>query len=135
MNIFRNAILVLALSLSLGGCADFNKLQESFIAATNITVSPKAVYVARNTFDALEQTATNYIVSCNRAPSGPACSTVAIQQIIPLVRSGRVTRNQLTAYVKMHPDAIGAQGLYDALIDVTGAIKKIGAQYNIKGLV
>jgi hypothetical protein len=129
----KRLILIAALALSLGGCAQLAKIQSAYQVVTNTTISPKAVYIARNTFDALEQTATNYIVQCNALP-GPLCSKQAIQQIIPLVRSGRVTRNQLTAYVKAHPDAIGSEGLYDALNYTIDTIKQIGAKYQIKGL-
>src|SRR5690348_11776583 len=57
----KKLLLIIAVSLSLSGCANF---QNAWGIVTGATVSPTAVYIARNSFDALEATATNYISYC-----------------------------------------------------------------------
>src|SRR6185369_122280 len=110
------AIAVLALSL--GGCAD-TKLGD-FIAtvksAASGSVSPEAIYIARNAFDTVEVSATNYL-SLPRCPKqAPFCREPSVTpQLIAAVRSGRDARNAATVFLKDHPNELGSQGLYDAL--------------------
>ena len=129
--------LIIALaSLSLAGCAgtrvgNFIATVES--AATG-TVSPEAIYIARNAFNTVEVSATNYL-SLKRCPvQAPFCrDPVATSKLIPAIRSGRVARNNATQFLKDHPNQLGTQGLYDALTSATDTIKFILQQYNVGG--
>lgn len=127
----KRIIIALALTLSLGACAN---LQNVWNTVTGATVSPQAVYIAENAFDALEVTATGYLKICHADMATPGCSKTAIAQIIPAVRSGRVARTNLNAFMKAHPDALGATGLYDALVTATNTLQSVSTQYNIVGV-
>lgn len=122
----------LLLVLSLGGCASFT---NAWNTATGASVSPQAVYVARNSFDVIEVTATNYIVFCKVHPVTVGCSKTAIAKLIPAVRSGRVARSNLTQFQKNNPGVLGTTGLYNALVAATNTVQAIATQYNITGVV
>ena len=122
---------VILFALSLGACAN---LQNAWNTVTGATVSPQAVYLAENGYDALEVTAKNYLHICRTAPKTPGCSAEAISKVIPAVRAGRVARTNLDAFMKAHPDALGASGLYDALISATNTLQSIATTYNIAGV-
>lgn len=128
----KKLIIALALTASVSGCADFN---NTWGTITGATVSPTAVYIARNSFDALEATSTNYIVFCKVHPKTVGCSKEAINKIIPAVRSGRVARSNLVQFQKDHPGELGTQGLYDALVNATNTLQAISTNYNITGVV
>jgi len=123
-------LFIIAALVMLAGCA---QLKNAYDTVTGATVSPKLVIVAANAFNAVEATATNYISYCAPNPSPAGCSDTAIKQMIPAVRSGRDARNALETFMKSHPDAIGAQGLYDALVSATGTLNAIVAEYDVKG--
>lgn len=127
----RKIFVVLALTLSLAGCQNAQGLWDRF---TTAQVSPRAVYLAENGYDAVEVTATGYLKICHARMSTPGCSSTAIAQIIPAVRSGRIARNNLNAFMKAHPDALGATGLYDALVTATNTLQSVSTQYNIAGV-
>lgn len=127
----RKLLVALALTLSLAGCANF---QNAWGVVTGATVSPAAVYVARNSFDAVEVSATNYITYCKVHPKTVGCSKTAIAKLIPAVRSGRVARNNLTQFQKDHPGQLGPTGLYDALVSATNTVQAIQTQYNTTGV-
>jgi hypothetical protein len=129
-------LLIIALALSLGGCAgtkvgDFIGTIES--AATG-SVSPEAIYIARNAFDTVEVSARNYL-SLPRCPKqAPICRDPSVTpQLIDAVRSGKDARNAATVFLKQHPNQLGSQGLYDALTTATSTIKTILARYNVGG--
>lgn len=112
---------------ALAGCAN---LKTAWSTITSATVSPKAVVVAANAFDAAEKTATNYISYCAPNPAPAGCDDKAIQsQLIPAIRSGRTARNSLEAFQKAHPGELGDQGVYDALVSATSTISAIVANY------
>lgn len=113
----RKIILALALAVSLGGCATLQRIDAAWQAVKSATVSPQAVVVAANTFNALEATATNYLrlAKCTGA-NGPICRDPAITaKVIPAVRAGRAARDSLLAFQRAHPGQLGDQGVYDAL--------------------
>lgn len=132
----KKILVVIALSLTLSGCAgtrlgDFIATVQS--AATG-TVSPEAIYIARNAFDAVEVSATNYLLLKRCPTNAPFCrDPAATKQLIPAIRSGRDARNAASLFLKQHPNQLGTQGLYDALTTSTATIKKILAQYNVGG--
>lgn len=125
-------ILVTAIALtSLVGCAS---LTNDYNAITGSTVSPTAVIVAANAFDAVEATATNYLrlKKCS-ATTGPVCRNVAATAaIIPAIRSGRQARNNLEAFMQANPGVLGPTGLYNALTMATSTLEQVFAQYQIK---
>lgn len=130
------AITTLMLTISLGGCAgtrigDFINTIKS--AATG-TVSPAAIYIARNAFNAVEVSADNYINLKECPNQAPFCHDHnAAAELITLVRSGRVARTNATQFLKDHPNELGPQGLYDALTTATDTIKAILVKYNYVG--
>lgn len=129
-------LLIIVLALTLSGCAGTRL--GSFIAtvesAATGTVSPQAIYIARNAFDTVEVSATNYLTLKKCPTNAPFCrDPVATAKLIPAIRSGRVARNNATQFLKDHPNQLGTQGLYDALTSSTDTIKQILAQYNIGG--
>ncbi len=133
------ALAILIPTLTLGGCAtQFGQRISSFVSAVETvgtaTVSPESIYIARNAFDTVEVSATNYLTLKKCPTNAPFCrDTVATAKLIPAIRSGRVARNNATQFLKDHPNQLGSQGLYDALASSTDTIKKILAQYNIGG--
>lgn len=116
----RNIAPILALGIGLASCAQLTAAVDTL---TGARVSPQAVYVAENVFDGYERTATNYFRLCHKAPANPICSKTAEVQIADSVRAGRVARNNLRAFMKAHPDALGASGLYDALTAASDTLK------------
>lgn len=125
-------MLALSVGLSVGGCS---RILDALSYVSNTSVSPTAVYVAANTFDALEVSATNYLrlKKCSAA-SGPVCrDPIATAIIIPAVKSGRTARNELEAfYARNASGSLGPQGAYDALTTAVDTLKAVFAQYNIK---
>ena len=121
-------LLVICLAASLGGCVT---LQDLYSAATGATISPTAMYVAANSFDAIETAAGNYIVLCNTQPTNQVCNKAAIKKIIPAVRAGRLARNNLEAFVNANPGVWGPTGLYNALVSAIATIKGIYTTYNV----
>jgi hypothetical protein len=133
----RKIFALLLLAPLLGGCATpfGQEIQNVFNAATGATVSPAAVLVAGNSFDAVEKTATNYIVFCTANRANPACTNfITIRaQLVPAVRSGRTARNNLEAFMKANPGALGPTGLYHALQAAVQTLQDVMTQYNIGG--
>lgn len=130
----KKILIVAAMALSLGGCAgtrvgDFIGTIESVATGS---VSPSAIYIARNAFDTVEVSATNYL-SLPRCPKqAPICRDPGVTpQLVSAVRSGRDARNAATTFLKTHPGQLGSQGLYDALTTSTDTIKGILARYNV----
>lgn len=120
---------IVLLVLSLGACAEIQKIESSL---TGATVSPTAVYIASNAFDALEATATNYL-SLPKCGTGICRNAAATAQIIPAIRSGRVARNNLRTFLKTNPGQLGPAGDYAALQSAVDTLKAIFANYNIGG--
>ncbi len=130
-------ILIVITALGLAGCSTpFGERVSSFVSvvksAATGTVSPEAIYIARNAFDTAEVSATNYL-NLKRCPTNaPFCrSPVATAKLIPAIRAGRQARNAATAFLDQHPGQLGTQGLYDGLVSATDTIKAILAQYNV----
>lgn len=132
-------ILSLALlSFALAGCAQWQAIEQKVSnvvsAVSGATVNSQAVLVASNIFDGLEVTATNYLrlAACNGTT--PVCrDATATKAIIPAVRSGRVARNNLQAFMKDHPGQLGPAGLYDALQASIATLQAAYAKYQIGG--
>jgi hypothetical protein len=123
-------LLAIAVALSLGGCAS---LQKDWNAVTGATVSPEAVLVAGNSFDALEATATNYLTFCKANRALPVCSNYvgARKQILPAVRAARVARNNLETFIQQNPGQLGPSGLYNALTSAVATLQGIVNSYAV----
>ena len=126
----KKLIIAAALALSIAGCAN---LQNAYSTLTGASVSPTAVYVAANSFDAVEATATNYLrLKRCTGSNGPVCrDPKATAQIIPAVRAGRVARTNLENFLAQNPGQLGPTGLYNALNSATATLQAIYSQYHI----
>lgn len=126
-------LLALVLVFGLAGCStELQKIKTAYEVVTSSSVSPTMVYVAANTFDALEATATNYLRLPKCGGTAIVCRNQnAVAAIIPAVHSGRVARNNLEQFLKDHPGQLGPQGLYDALTQSITTLQTIYTQYNV----
>lgn len=114
--------IVLALAFVLSGCAgDLQKLQTVYTIVTESTVSPTAIVVAANSFDAIEATATQYLVYCKANPAQPVCSADNRRVVIRAVRSGRSARNQLETYITQQTPAPAP--VYNVLITAINTLQ------------
>ncbi len=107
----KRLALVLALALTLSACAN---LKTAYQVITEASVSPTQIIVAANVFEALEGTATQYLVYCKSNLATPVCSADNRRSVIKYARSGRAARNQLETYVAT--GNAGPSGLYNTLI-------------------
>ena len=120
---------ILALLLSLGACASF---QNAYDTLTGARVSPNAVYVAQNAFDSVEIVATHYLRACHLSPGAWAACTKPIEsKVVDAVRAGRNARRDLHNFMVSHPDALGAQGLFDAFRQATTTLSDLINAYNL----
>jgi predicted small secreted protein len=136
----RKIIIAAALALSLAGCAtvtQFGQKVEGVVSAvTGATVSPEAIIILANSFDAMQVTAKNYInpalnKRCNGS-NGPICrDPVATLALNKAIREGRVARNNAKQFLRDHPGQLGTEGLYDALQLSVGTLQSIFTKYNI----
>ena len=133
----KRLFALILLAPLLGACATpfGQELQNVYGAVTGATVSPAAVLVAGNSFDAIEKTATNYINFCSANRPNPACKNfVTIRgQLVPAIRSARAARTNLEAFMKAHPGALGPAGLYNALQASVQTLQDVMTQYHITG--
>lgn len=129
----RKLLAIAVLAVGLAGCATF---QKDYAILTGATVSPAAVIVAGNSFDAIEATAGNYLAFCKINRALPVCASYvsARKVILPAVRSGRVARNNLENFLIANPGALGPSGLYNALVAAINTLQGVATQYNIAGV-
>lgn len=134
MKLLRLLIIPLV-ALSLGGCGTVrdigDKVGAVYTAATTSKLSRDDVVLARTVFNGLEITATKYLrLRRCTGTNGPLCRDPAwTPTIIASVKSGRAARNDLTAFMRTHPDMLGAEGLYDALKASTDTLNRALAVY------
>lgn len=126
----KRILALCLLAATLSGCASFNKVYDT---VTGATVSPAAVIVAGNSFDALEATATNYLVFCKANKALATCSNyVAVRKaILPAIRSGRVARNNLENFMTANPGQLGPSGLYNALVASINTVQAVINTYQL----
>jgi hypothetical protein len=126
-------LLAIALVASLGGCAS---LQKDWDVLTSATVSPKAVKVTVNSYDALEATATGYLTFCKANRALPVCANyvAARADILPVIRAGRIARDNLETFIQQNPGRLGPSGLYNALTKALATIQDIVVKYSITGV-
>jgi hypothetical protein len=110
-------ILILVLVLGLGACA---QLKTAYQLVTDTAVSPTQIIVAANSFDALEGTATQYLVYCKSNLAVPACSAANRRAVIKYTRAGRAARNQLETYIVQNANAPSA--IYNSLVSAINSL-------------
>lgn len=134
----RKLMLAAALALGLGGCAAVSSAWNDVHAITgavqSASVSPKAIYVAVNAFDAVEITATNYLDQCPRpTPTGLCYGADKVRAaVIPAIRSGIIVRKKLVAAARAAGDGpVALTADWNTLQSVTATIKSILIQYGV----
>lgn len=115
-------IAFLALALALGACAQLKTIEGVYTYVSTATVSPSNVYIAANAFDAVEATATQYLLGCRAKKF--TCTASARRTIIRAVRSGRAARNQLETYLQQSVPAPSA--VYNTLIAAINQLNAAG---------
>jgi hypothetical protein len=113
----RSAIAIAFLALALGGCA---QLKTVYSLVTDTVVSPTQVIVTANAFDALEGSATQYLVYCKANLATSTCSAANRRAVIQYVRAGRAARNQLETYIVQNANAPSA--VYNALVAAVNSL-------------
>ena len=118
---------VIALAITLSGCAgSLQKIENAIGIVTGDIVTPQAVYVAINAFDAVEASATNYLRLPRCSGVGNLCRTPSTSAaVITWIRAGRADRKQLLAALKANPAA--SQSLVSVYNDLTNTTSQLGA--------
>lgn len=136
MRQLRVAALALVIGFGVGGCQQFQKVQnfvESVQVTATGTVKPQAFLVAINVFDALEVTGTNYLRLQPCPTNAPVCrDREAIEPLIKAIESGRLARNNIKKFLREHPGELGTKGLYDALQLSIDTVQGIYAKYKVQ---
>lgn len=107
----KKLLIIAALTISLGGCATFEK---DWAIITGTTVSPTQILIAANAFDAGEASATQYLLYCKANAAVSACALKTRQTVVSAVRAGRVARNQLEPYIVS--GTAGPTAIYNTLV-------------------
>ena len=118
----KRLLIIGLLAFSLGACAQLRGLQTAYSIVTESTVPAQTVIVAANSFDAIQATATQYLIYCKNNITVPACSAGNRRTVIKYVRVGRAARNQLETSIATGAPGPGA--IYNTLI---AAINQLNA--------
>lgn len=111
----KKIISAVIIATSLAGCAgELSRLRAVYTIVTEATVSPQAVLVAANAFNAIEGTATQYLIYCKSNLSTSVCSASNRRGVIKYVRTGRAARNQLESSIETNSSAPSA--IYNTLV-------------------
>lgn len=126
----KKLILALGIVLSLGACAELQKLRTVYQEVSSATVTPQQIYIAANTFDGVQATATQYLNYCRANLTTAICSADNRRIVIRGVRAGRAARNQLETYLTQGTAAPAA--IYNTLVAAItnlqqSAATKVGA--------
>jgi len=121
----RKILVIIALAVSLGACAQLQKLEQAYTFVSGSTVPPQAVVVAANTFDGLQGTATQYLIYCKANLSQPICVATNRRNVIRYVRAGRAARNQLESYIAQGASAPAT--IYNTLIAAISSLQASAA--------
>jgi hypothetical protein len=106
-------LLGVVLAIGLSSCATINNLET--IASGS--VSPQQVYIAANSFDAIEATATQYLKLPLCPQGSPVCRTqLSSQTVYNNVKTARSARNALEAYMNANPGASVPVSNYNVLV-------------------
>lgn len=118
----KKIVAIAVVALSLGGCAEIQKAENTWSILSNTSVSPTQIIVAANAFDAAEASATQYLTYCKANKTQAGCALDIRKKVVAGVRSGRAARNQLEPYVTS--GQAGPMAIYDTL---TAAITTLQA--------
>lgn len=121
----RKIIFALACVATLGGCAEIQKLESVYQVASSAQVTPKQIYIAAQTFDGLQATATNYLIYCKPRLTEAICSADNRRLVIRSVRAGRASRNQLETYITQNTSA--PVSVYNALLAAIDSLNNSAA--------
>lgn len=124
----KNFLAVCLLALGVAGCAN---LTNAWNTLTGARISPEAVYVEQNVAIGLERVAQHYLVVCHQSPALQVCAKDIEAKVVFAVRKMRQANTDLRIFMKAHPDALGAQGLYAALVGAASEFKGIYDSYNL----
>ena len=117
-----------AAMLALAGCANVTSAIET---VTQAKVSPAAVAIAVNAFDAVKVTAKNFVAFCTPVPAPAGCNDTVIQaQLDPAIQAGTAARNSLEDFLASHPGELGDAGVYDALTAATDTLNKVVSAFH-----
>jgi len=121
----KKFFIIAVLSLSLAGCATFQKLGQDISnvvgIVTSAKVTPQQILVVANAYDAVEATATQYLLYCHVNPAIPQCALKTRKLVVADVRAGRAARNALEPYVIS--GGAGPSDIYNTLVATITAIK------------
>jgi hypothetical protein len=115
------SLLTVGLIISLSGC----------VTSQTAILTPQQVFVAANTFDAMETSAKNYL----RLPLCPTV-TVCRTQVVSVsltnsVRVARRARNQLEAFINANPGSTIPVNLYQTVATAVSALQNLMIQNHI----
>ena len=117
-----------AAMLALAGCANITSAIDT---VTQAKVSPAAVAIAVNAFDAVKVTAKNFVAFCTPVPAPAGCNDTVIQaQLDPAIQAGTAARNSLEDFLASHPGELGDAGVYDALTAATDTLNKVVSAFH-----
>ena len=122
---------ILLLTLSLGGCT---AISNAWTIATGASVTPQEAVIAANAYDAVAQTAKNYLLLplCSSTQS-KLCRTQANSvALYKAILIGRSARNALVAAINTTGTPI-AISLYSAVQAQTATLQQITSAYNLGG--
>lgn len=116
--------LILLALLSICGCG----------VLSGLYVSPQSAAVSINTFDALEIIATGYVrlPPCVTGNLGICRSSIAVANIVPAIRAGRVARDQIVTLLQQNAGANIPIDNFNTLQSIITTLQTIYAQYNIQ---
>jgi len=122
----RKLLVIAALALSLGACAQVQKVLDEakgiYDFATTATVSAAQAGIVANAYDALKATATNYANYCitQKFPQ-PLCSAANRRAVIKGVRSGDAARAQIELSITTGQPVVAS--LYNTLVAAIQALQ------------
>lgn len=132
MKHFARVAFAAALALTtLTGCQEFQKIQDFIASASSTKINVDAVVLASQAFNASEVVAAGYLRLPICAPATrPVCREPSATPMIEgAILAGRKARDELQNFVRTHPDELGPQGVYDALITATTALESVTKTY------
>jgi len=122
----RKILIITALTALLSGCASLQTFEKdvstAFGVLTSAKVTPQQIIIAGNTFDALEATATQYLLYCKGPGLGKqVCALGNRKPVVKAVRAGRAARTALEPYATS--GQAGPKAVYDVLVSAIGSLQ------------
>ena len=122
-------VFVVVFALALSGCAAINSVKT----LTGASVTPSEVYVAGNTFVALEATATQYLNLSYCPSASKVCKTQeGVNAIVPAIRAARAAVSAMENYASANPGSVVPVSLYTTATTSISALQTALTQYNIQ---